>query len=268
MKDKKLTGQKALVTGAASGIGSGIAKALALAGAAVVVNYVVKPEEAQRVVDEIKAEGGQAMAIQADVSDEAQVQAMFKDMFREYGTIDILVNNAGIQSDAPFVEMTLEQWNRVLSINLTGQFLCAREAAREFIRRGVVPEVSCSAGKILCVSSVHEVIPWAGHVNYATSKGGVVMLMKSLAQELSSHRIRVNSICPGAIKTPINTSAWDTPEAEADLLKLIPYNRVGETADIGKAAAWLASDESDYIVGASIFVDGGMTLYPGFRTGG
>lgn len=268
MNDKKLTGQKALVTGAGSGIGAGIAKALALAGAAVVVNYVVKPEEAQRVVDEIKAEGGQAMAILADVSDEAQVKAMFKDMFREYGTIDILVNNAGIQSDAPFVEMTLEQWNRVLSINLTGQFLCARAAAREFIRRGVVPEVSCSAGKILCVSSVHEVIPWAGHVNYATSKGGVVLLMKSLAQELASHRIRVNSICPGAIKTPINASAWDTPEAEADLLKLIPYNRVGETADIGKAAAWLASDESDYIVGASIFVDGGMTLYPGFRTGG
>jgi glucose 1-dehydrogenase len=268
MKEKPLDGQKALVTGAGSGIGEGIAKALARAGAAVVVNYVAKPEEARRVADEIRAAGGEAMAIQADVSDESQVRNMFREMFQSYGTIDILVNNAGIQSDAPFVEMTLEQWHRVISINLTGQFLCAREAAREFIRRGVVPEVSCSAGKIICISSVHEVIPWAGHVNYASSKGGVMMFMKSLAQELAYHRIRVNSICPGAIKTPINTAAWATAAAEAELLQLIPYQRVGETGDIGKVAAWLASDEADYVVGSSIFVDGGMTLYPGFRTGG
>lgn len=172
MKQKSLNGQKALVTGAGSGIGEGIAKALAQAGAAVVVNYVVRPEQARRVVNEIQADGGEATAIQADVSDESQVRNMFREMFQSYGTIDILVNNAGIQSDAPFVELTLEQWNRVISINLTGQFLCAREAAREFIRRGVVPQVSCAAGKIICISSVHEIIPWAGHVNYASSKGG------------------------------------------------------------------------------------------------
>jgi glucose 1-dehydrogenase len=182
--------------------------------------------------------------------------------------VDILVNNAGLQQDAPFEEMTLKQWNTVLAVNLTGQFLCAREAVREFKRRGVRPDVSCAAGKIVCISSVHEVIPWAGHVNYAASKGGVMLMMKSIAQEVAPHRIRVNSVCPGAIRTPINTAAWSTPEAYAELLKLIPYKRIGEVDDIGRVVAWLASDEADYITGASIFVDGGMTLYPGFEAGG
>ena len=193
---------------------------------------------------------------------------MFKKMFEEFGTIDILVNNAGLQQDAPFDQMTLQQWNTVIGVNLTGQFLCAREAVREFKRRGVKPDVSVAAGKIICMSSVHEVIPWAGHANYAASKGGVMLLMKSMAQELASHRIRINSICPGAIRTPINTAAWDTPEAYQSLLTLIPYQRIGEPEDIGRVAVFLASDQSDYITGASIFVDGGMTLYPGFATGG
>jgi glucose 1-dehydrogenase len=233
-----------------------------------VINYSGHPEAAQNVVEEIRSAGGEAFAIRADVGDEGQVRSLFQEMFKIYGTIDILVNNAGIQDDAPLVEMTLDKWSRVISVNLTGQFLCAREAVREFFRRGIVPEVSSAAGKIICVSSVHEVIPWAGHANYAASKGGVMMLMKSMAQEFAPHRIRVNSICPGAIRTPINQAAWSTPEAETRLLKLIPYGRVGEPADIGRVAVWLASDESDYVNGASIFVDGGMTLYPGFQTGG
>src|SRR6266704_1322661 len=156
----------------------------------------------------------------------------------------------------------------VLDVNLTGQFLCSREAIREFKRRGIRKEVSCAAGKIICMSSVHEVIPWAGHVNYAASKGGVMLMMKSIAQEVAPHRIRVNSVCPGAVRTPINMEAWGTPEAYRELMKLIPYKRIGEPDDIGRAAVWLASDDSDYIHGASIFVDGGMTLYPGFETGG
>ena len=208
------------------------------------------------------------MAIRADVSREDDVQAMFRKMFETYGTIHILVNNAGLQRDARFVDMALRDWEFVLSVNLTGQFLCAREAAREFLRRGVVPGVSCAAGKILCMSSVHEFIPWAGHVNYAASKGGVMLLMKSLAQELAPHRIRVNSICPGAIRTPINTSAWSTPEALSALLTLIPYGRIGEPEDIGRAAVWLASDASDYMNGTSVYIDGGMTLFPGFSTNG
>ncbi|HXM33140.1 MAG TPA: SDR family oxidoreductase [Chthoniobacterales bacterium] len=265
---KPLRNQKALVTGANSGIGEACALAMGEAGADVVVNYVSRPEEAERVVEIIKQGGSQAFAFQADVSREDQVEAMFARMREEFGTIDILVNNAGLQRDARFHEMTLEQWNTVLAINLTGQFLCAREAVREFLRRGVVPEVSSAAGKVICMSSVHEVIPWGGHVNYAASKGGVMQLMKSMAQELAPKKIRVNSIAPGAIKTPINRAAWETPEAEAELLKLIPEGRVGIPGDIARAAVWLASDASDYVTGTTIFVDGGMTLYPGFATGG
>lgn len=263
-----LDGQKALVTGANSGIGKAVAIALGQAGADVVVNYVAGAEQAEAVADEIRAAGVQAFAHQADVSQEDQVVAMFERAFVALGTIDILVNNAGLQRDARFEEMTLAQWNTVIGVNLTGQFLCAREAVREFKRRGVRPEVSRAAGKIVCISSVHEVIPWAGHVNYAASKGGVMMMMKSIAQEVAPHRIRVNSVCPGAIRTPINTAAWNTPEAYAELMKLVPYKRIGEGEDIGRAVTWLASDEADYITGASIFVDGGMTLYPGFEAGG
>jgi glucose 1-dehydrogenase len=263
-----LTGQRALVTGANSGIGEGVVKGLAEAGASVVVNYVSGDERAEKVVNEIASKGGKAIAILADVSNEQQVQQMFRRMIDEYGSIDILVNNAGLQQDSPFHTMTLAQWQKVIDINLTGQFLCAREAVREFLRRGVVPELSSAAGKIICVSSVHDIIPWAGHANYAASKGGVAMLMKTMAQELAGKKIRVNSISPGAIKTPINTSAWATPEAEAALLKLIPYGRVGVTDDIARAVIWLASDHSDYVNGTTIYVDGGMTLYPAFREGG
>lgn len=261
-------GQKALVTGANSGIGRAAALYLAQAGAAVAVNYRSKPETAQAVVDEITAAGGEAMALQADVSQEDQVKHLFHQMIETWGTIDILVNNAGVQQDAAFVEMTLDQWNTVISVNLTGQFLCAREAAKEFLRRGVKPEVSCAAGKIICISSVHDVIPWAGHVNYAASKGGIKMFMQSIAQELAPRKIRVNSISPGAIKTSINESAWKDPEAEARLLKLIPSGRVGVVEDVAKAVVWLASDDSDYVNGETLYVDGGMTLYPGFATGG
>ncbi len=263
-----LRGQKALVTGANSGIGKSVAMFLAQEGADVVVNYVAGEAAAHEVVGEIKAKGGHAIAIKADVSKEDEVQAMFSQMIAEFGTIDILVNNAGLQRDAPIDEMTLEQWNTVINVNLTGQFLCAREAIREFKRRGVVPAISCSAGKIISMSSVHEVIPWAGHVNYAASKGGVMLMTKSIAQEVAPYRIRVNSVCPGAIRTPINRSAWETPDAHDELMKLIPYKRIGEPDDIGRAVVWLASDDADYINGISMFIDGGMTLYPGFATGG
>jgi len=263
-----LKGQKALVTGANSGIGKAVAIALGRAGADVAVNYVVGDEAAQEVVNSIIANGGRAMAIKADVSDEAQVQSMFMSAIQSFGTLDILVNNAGLQRDAPFAQMTLAQWNTVIGINLTGQFLCAREAVREFTRRGINRAISVAAGKIICISSVHEVIPWATHANYAASKGGIMLMMKSLAQEVAPMGIRVNSICPGAIRTPINTSAWSTPDAYASLLSHIPYKRIGEPEDIGRVAVLLASDLTDYITGASIFVDGGMTLYPGFEAGG
>jgi glucose 1-dehydrogenase len=265
---KLLVGQRALVTGASSGIGRAIALALGEAGADVVVNYSSAEPPALNVVGSLQAMGRRAFAVKADVADEDQVMAMFERARQEFGSLDILVNNAGLQKDAAFHEMTLAQWQRVIDVNLTGQFLCAREAVREFRRRGPVPALSRATGKILCISSVHEVIPWAGHVNYAASKGGVMLLMKSIAQEYAPERIRVLGLAPGAIRTPINREAWETPEAYQTLLKLIPYRRIGEPDDLGRAAVWLVSDEADYVTGATLFMDGGMTLYPGFESGG
>lgn len=266
---KKLDKQVAIITGASSGIGAGVAREMAKEGATVVVNFPVPTtkEMAQSVVDEIISNGGTAIAYQCDVSKEDQVKQMFREIVDKYGTVDILVNNAGLQKDAPFVDMTLDQWNFVLGVNLTGQFLCAREAIREFIRRGVNGK-SKSAGKIICMSSVHEVIPWAGHANYAASKGGVMLMMKTIAQEFAPKKIRINSIAPGAIATPINHDAWDTAAHLQNLLRLIPQKRIGQVEDIGKAAVWLASDDADYVNGTTIFVDGGMTLYPGFEDNG
>ncbi len=265
---KPLDGQIALVTGGSSGIGAAVVLALAEAGAKVGVNYHRGGENANQLVQQIKDQGGDAIAIQGDVSQEEDVLHMFQTVKAQYGTLDILVNNAGIQKDNPFIEMSLDDWNKVIAINLTGQFLCTREAIKEFLQRGVVPDRSCAAGKIICMSSVHEEIPWAGHVNYAASKGGIKLMMESVAQEYAPQKIRVNSIAPGAIKTPINREAWETPEAREKLLQLIPYQRIGEPEDIGKAAVWLASDASDYVTGTTLYVDGGMTLYPGFSDNG
>lgn len=263
-----LNGQHALVTGATSGIGRGIAIAMGAAGATVAVNYRADADAGKKVVSEIMDQGGTGCAVQADVSRAEQVEAMFAEVIAQLGTIDILVNNAGIQKDAAFHEMSFDDWNAVLNVNLTGQFLCARAAVREFMRRGLRPDVSKAAGKIVFISSVHDVIPWACRANYAASKGGVEMMMKSLAQEVASRQIRVNAIAPGAIRTETNREAWNTPQAEAKLLKPIPYSRVGTPEDIVRAAVWLSSDEADYITGTTLYVDGGMTLHPGFLGNG
>ena len=233
------------------------------------VNHLpAEADAAAEVVAGIAAEGGEAMAVAADVSDEAAVEAMVAAVVARFGTLHVLVNNAGIQADAAFVDMSLADWRRVIEVNLTGQFLCARAAAREFLRRGVDPAVSTAAGKIVCMSSVHETIPWAGHVNYAASKGGVHMLMRSLAQELAPARVRVNAIAPGAVKTAINRAVWSSEAGRSDLMQLIPSGRIGEAEDIARAVVWLASDLSDYVTGATLYVDGGMSLYPGFVDNG
>jgi glucose 1-dehydrogenase len=262
-----IAGQVAIVTGASSGIGRGTALRLGAAGASVVVNHIRDRDAAEAVVAGITGSGGTAFAHEADVSDESQVEAMFAAACKRFGTVHILVNNAGIQRDSGFTEMTLDQWRQVIDVNLTGQFLCARSAVREFLRRGPQPEVSRATGKIICMSSVHQVIPWARHVNYATSKGGIRMLVQSLAQEVASKRIRVNAIAPGAIRTPINRQAWETEAARETLLRLIPYGRIGEPEDVAEAVLWLASDASDYVTGTTLVVDGGMLLYPGFAEG-
>ena len=267
--EKKLDKQVAIITGASSGIGAECAKQFAYSGATVVINYprASSKDNADAMVNEITSNGGVATSYQCDVSKEDEVIKMFADISGQLGTVDILINNAGLQKDAKLTEMTLDDWNTVIGINLTGQFLCAREAIKEFLRRGDNGK-SKSIGKIICMSSVHEKIPWAGHANYAASKGGIMMLMKTMAQEFASKKIRVNSIAPGAIETPINHNAWDTKTHLNELLKLIPQKRVGMPDDIAKAAIWLASDDSDYVNGATLFVDGGMTLYPGFEDNG
>jgi len=263
-----LAGQKALVTGASSGIGRACAIALGEAGADVLVNYNKGEKAAREVVAHIERAGSAAIAHRADVSSEDEVQRMFATMIERFGTLDILVSNAGLQKDAAIDRMTLDEWQRPIAVNLTGAFLCCREAIKEFRRRGVVRSVSRAAGKVIFISSVHEVIPWAGHVNYAASKGGLMLLMKSLAQEVAPDRIRVNSVSPGAIKTGINREAWGSDEARRELLELIPYGRIGEPEDVARAVLFLASDDSDYVTGTSLVVDGGMTLYPAFASGG
>ncbi len=265
---RPLDGFRALITGASSGIGRAIAQGFAAAGAAVLINYHSHPDEAEEMVREIKAQGGRAVTAKGDISKPGDCKALFDTMAKEFGGLDILAANAGIQADAMLADMTLEQWQKVIDVNLTGQFLCAQQAVRHFRKQGLDPSRSPALGKIIFTSSVHEEIPWAGHVNYAASKGGLKLLMESLAQELAPEKIRVNSIAPGAIKTAINEEAWGTAEAAQELLKLIPYGRIGVPEDVAKAAVWLAGDESDYVTGTTLFVDGGMTLYPGFREGG
>ena len=267
--EKKLKDQVAIITGSSSGIGAGCASSLADAGAIVIVNYssAKSKEKADKVLEKITSAGGTGITYQCDVSKEEEVADMFRAVINQFGTVDILVNNAGLQRDAKFTEMSLEDWNYVLAVNLTGQFLCAREAVREYLRRGDNGK-SKAIKKIICMSSVHEVIPWAGHVNYAASKGGVMLMMKSIAQEYAHQKIRINSIAPGAIATPINKDNWDAEADLQNLLKLVPYKRIGQPEDIGSVAVWLASDDSDYVNGTTLYVDGGMLLYPGFVDNG
>jgi glucose 1-dehydrogenase len=262
---KVLVGQKALVTGASKGLGQAMAIGFARAGADVLVNYSSDEQGAKETAAIIEGLGRKAVIFKANVAKEVEVTAMFDCMFQCFGRLDICVPNAAIQLNANVDEMTLQQWQNVIDVNLTGMFLCAREAVKAFKRQGIDRTVSYAGGKLIFMSSVHDIIPWAGHANYAAAKGGLMLFMKSLAQEVAHIRIRVNAISPGAIRTPMNVEKLTTPEMfESSLLKLIPAKRIGEPEDVARAAVWLASDESDYVYGTTIYVDGGMTLYPGF----
>ncbi len=262
-----LHGQRAVITGASSGIGAATAKSLAAAGASVLLTYHSSAEDAEAVANDARESGASAHVVQTDISDPADCTRLFEEADRLLGGLDILVANAGVQKDAAFTELSLKDWRKVIDVNLTGQFLCAQEAVRRFRRQPGV-DASAARGKIVFTSSVHQEIPWAGHANYAAAKGGVKLLMQSMAQELSAEKIRVNSVAPGAIKTDINVDAWQEEEAEKELLKLIPYGRVGVPEDVARAILWLVSDASDYVVGTTLFVDGGMMLFPAFREGG
>ena len=260
-----LKGQKALVTGASKGLGQAIAIGFAQAGADVLVNYYSDEAGARETAKVIAETGAKVVVFKADTAKEDEVKAMFECMIDTFGRLDICVPNSGIQLNARIDEMTLAQWQRVIDVNLTGQFLCAREAIRLFKKQGIDRSVSYAAGKLIFMSSVHDLIPWEGHANYAASKGGILLLMKSVAQEVAHLHIRVNAISPGAIRTPMNVEKITSQETyERVLLKLIPYKRIGEPEDVARATVWLASDESDYVNGNTLYIDGAMTCWPGF----
>jgi len=263
-----LHGQCAIVTGGGSGLGAAIALALAKAGASVVVNYIGAGQETEQVIRGIADAGGTAMAVEADISKPDDVERLANAAVGRFGTVDIMVANAGVQVDAPLLDMTLGQWEAALAVDLSGTFLCLQAAARVFVRQGIRKGVSRAAGKVICISSVHQVIPWAGHANYAAAKGGVQQLVRTAAQELAGQHIRVNAVAPGAIRTAINQSVWSDPVQEKALIDLIPYGRLGVPEDVAAAVRWLASDEADYVTGTTLFVDGGMQLYSLFRRNG
>jgi glucose 1-dehydrogenase len=255
---RRLTGRRALVTGSATGIGRETVQRLTAEGAVAVVNYVGPSDAADEVVEEIARAGGEAVAIQADVSSEEQVQAMFARAAEQLGgPIDLLVNNAGIEKPFLLVDMPLEEWNKVLGVNLTGTFLCAREAARGMVGAGL-------PGIIVNMSSVHEVIPWERFGHYCASKGGMKLWAQTIAKELAPKRIRVVNVAPGAIATPINKDVLEDDVKRRAVEAEIPWGRFGKPEEIAAAVAWLASDEAQYVTGTTLFVDGGMTAYPGF----
>jgi glucose 1-dehydrogenase len=253
---QSLKGRLALVTGANSGIGEAVTRRLAAAGAAVVVNYLSHPKEAKKIVAEIKSAGGQAMAIHADMSEEREIKAMFARIFRKFGAIDILVNNAGIENKSPFLDMRLEDWDQVMAVNLRATFLCSQLAARRMVKTG--------GGVIINISSVHQIIPWAGYAHYCASKSGLEMLMKTMALELAEKKVRVNNVAPGAIATPINETWLHDPVRRKQVLDLIPSRRIGQAEEVAGAVSYLVSDEAAYVTGTTLLIDGGMTLYSSF----
>jgi glucose 1-dehydrogenase len=196
------------------------------------------------------------------------VARMFDETMAAFGRVDVLIANSGAQKDSPIAEMTLDDWRTVIDLDLTGQFLCCREAVRRFRAQDKAGRPFRAAGAIVSMSSVHDLIPWAGHINYAASKGGISMMMRTLAQEVAADRIRVNAVSPGAIRTPINRKVWESDAALEKLLRLIPYGRIGEPEDVAAAVSWLASDAADYVTGTTLYVDGGMALYPEFQSNG
>jgi NAD(P)-dependent dehydrogenase (short-subunit alcohol dehydrogenase family) len=257
----RLDQKRALVTGGSSGIGAAIALALADAGARVAINYHSHGEDAQRLVQQIKEGHGEAISLQADVSDPQAIAQMFARIDEAWGGIDILIDNAGIDGvRALGWEADITAWKRVIEVNLFGAFYCAREALKR-----MVPQKS---GVLLSISSVHEEIAWSGFSAYAASKAAVSMMTKTLAQEAAPHGVRVLAVAPGAIRTPINRSVWSDPQNLQDLLEKIPLNRIGEPEEVARMVVVLVSDAASYVTGRTIFVDGGMTDYPDFAHGG
>jgi glucose 1-dehydrogenase len=258
--EHRLEGKVVLVTGASSGIGWHTAVRLGREGAAVCCGYHSNRDGAEEAAREIEKGGGRSMAYGADVADEEQAKSIIESTANEFGGLDVLVNNAGMENERPFMEMNLEDWEKVISTNLTGAFLMSRETIGMMLER--------NGGAIVNMTSVHQRIPWGHYAHYASAKGGMKMLTESLALEFADRGIRVNAVAPGAIGTPINRQKLEDPEQKEQVESLIPWGRIGDPEEVAACVAFLASDEASYVTGASLFVDGGMSLYPGFERGG
>jgi glucose 1-dehydrogenase len=247
----------AIVTGSATGIGEAIATRMAQEGAAVAIDYITgQQDKAAQVVSRIEQGGGKAVALEADVSKEDQITQLIARTVKAFGKLDIMVNNAGVEREHPFLEMPLEVWNWVIAVNLTGPWLCSQAAARQMVNQG-------NGGRIINISSVHEDLPMPTNAPYCTAKGGLRMMMRTIAVELAPHKITVNNIGPGAIRTPMDVPTLNDPAKRATLLAEIPLGRVGEPSEVAGLAVYLASDAAAYVTGSTYFIDGGMLRQSG-----
>jgi glucose 1-dehydrogenase len=252
----KLSNKVAIVTGAATGIGQAIAVAFAREGAAVAIDYVGKPGTADQTLEKIKNAGGRAIALTADISNPQQVGALIDQTVGRFGRLDIFVNNAGIEFKHPFLEFPIDQFQKIVMVNLQGPFLCAQAAARRMVQQG-------GGGRIINISSVHEDLPMPTNAPYCATKGALRMLTRTIAVELAPHKITVNNIGPGAIFTPIDADVEANPQMEAALMAEIPLGRWGKPEEVAGLAVFLASDDAAYITGATYFIDGGMLRQAG-----
>ncbi|SFC78151.1 glucose 1-dehydrogenase [Bacillus sp. OV322] len=249
-----------VVTGAAKGLGKAIAERFGKEKAKVVLNYHSDNSEYQEIIETIQKNGGVAAALQGDVTKEKDVKKLLAFAVEKFGKVDIMINNAGIENEVPSHKLSLEDWNKVINVNLTGMFLGSREAIAYMVENDI-------KGNIINMASVHDRIPWPHFVHYAASKGGVKLMTETLALEYAPKGIRVNNISPGAIDTPINAEKFADPKAKQDTLDLIPMGYIGKPEEIAACAVWLASSESSYVTGHTLYADGGMTKYPGFQAG-
>ncbi len=255
----RLQGKVAVITGSATGIGLAIAQVMAREGAAVVIDYVGsehEQEQAAQAVQGIERDGGKALAVRADVSKQEDVQNLVDQAVGAFGRLDIMVNNAGIEQEHPFLETPLEVWDRVIAVDLTGPWLGSQVAARQMVKQG-------DGGRIINISSVHEDLPMPTNAPYCAAKGGLRMLMRTIAVELAPHRITVNNIGPGAIDTPLDKSTKDDPQKYKQLLAEIPLGRMGQPQEVAELTVYLASDAAAYVTGSTYFIDGGMLRQSG-----
>ncbi|WP_413628282.1 glucose 1-dehydrogenase [Fructilactobacillus vespulae] len=257
---KDLEGKTAVITGGNSGIGAAIAERLGKEHMNIVINYRKNLDSAKTTAEIVKQNGGKVIIKQGDISQDGIADELIDAAVKEFGEMDIFFNNAGMETQKPTHEVSLDEWNRVISVNLNGTFLGTKAAINYWIKNN-------KQGNVINTSSVHQQIPWPTFASYAASKGGIKLFTETTAMEYAKKNIRINQICPGAINTPINAEKFSDPAAYAETASMVPMGRIGKPEEVSAGAAWLASDESSYVTGQSLFIDGGMVLYPAFQDG-